>query len=442
MNPTEHRTAARQDREIVNHLETIAHELNQPSHLDALLERIGDARYVLLGEATHGTSEFYLWRAILSQRLIREKGFSFVAVEGDWPDFYRVNRYVKGHADAGRSASEVLHAFERWPTWMWANWEVAAFSEWLRLHNQNRPDDRKTGFFGLDVYSLWESMEAIIRYLRKEAPEAVDAATEAYRCFEPYRRDEQAYAASTAFVPESCEDEVVDLLSEIRRKVKSFPQDGEAEFSAEQNALVAVNAERYYRAMVKGGPGSWNLRDHHMTETLDRLMDFHGPKAIVWAHNTHVGDARETSMAPAGMVNIGQLVRERRSRDGVVLVGFGAYGGTVIAGRRWGARMERMPVPAAREESWEHLLHRSGAGDKLIFSDELRRCSRSLEPRGHRAIGVVYDPESESFGNYVPSVLPRRYDCFLYFDDTQALHPMHIGAEEAVKPPDTYPWGL
>jgi len=427
---------------LAEHFREISHPLTQPSDLDPLIERIGDARYVLLGEASHGTSEFYLWRAVLTRRLIREKGFSFVAVEGDWPDFYRVNRYVKGYENAGEKASEVLHAFERWPTWMWANWEVAAFAEWLRRHNQNLDDAHKAGFFGLDVYSLWESMEAIIDYLRREVPEAVDAATEAFSCFEPYNRDEQAYAAQTAFVPDSCENEVVELLAEIRRKVKTFPRDGEAEFSAEQNALVAVNAERYYRAMVRGDASSWNLRDRHMVETLERLVDFHGPKGIVWAHNTHVGDARETSMAQAGMVNIGQLVREGRGQDDVVLVGFGSYAGSVIAGRRWGAKMERMRMPAARSQSWEALMHRSGAGDGLMFCEDLKKRKQSLDPRGHRAIGVVYAPESEGFGNYVPTVLPRRYDAFLYLDETRALHPMHIEADGGKRPPETYPWGF
>jgi erythromycin esterase-like protein len=261
-------------------------------------------------------------------------------------------------------------------------------------------------------------------------------------CFEPFGEDEQAYAQSTAFVPETCEDEVIELLAELHQR-RQFKADPEGTFNAEQNALATVNAERYYRTMIRGSTASWNVRDHHMVDTLDRLMAFHGDqaKAIVWAHNTHIGDARATDMVRAGMVNVGQLVRERHAAEGVVLVGFGSYRGSMMAGRAWGAPMEKMAVPPASPDSWEDILHQAETADRLLLLEDARGFSRFREERGHRAIGVVYRPSHERLGNYVPTVLPSRYDAFLYLDETEALHPLHV-KPEVVTPPETYPWGM
>lgn len=427
-----------------NELHGVARPLKNLMDLDALLERIGDARFVLLGEASHGTSEYYRWRTAISQRLIKEKGFSFIAVEGDWPDCYRVNRYVKGYEDSGENARDVLHAFERWPTWMWANWEIVALAEWLRTYNDTVPENRKVGFYGLDVYSLWESLQEVTHYLERTDSMAVRAAREAYMCFQPYQGDVHAYAQSTSLVPDSCEEDVIKLLMETQRQaLLNNPRDVEAAFNAEQNALVAVGAERYYRAMIKGGPDSWNVRDHHMMDTLENLMKHHGTdaKAIVWEHNTHIGDARATDMAGAGMVNVGQLARERRASDGVVLVGFGSHRGTVIAGKAWDAPMEQMLVPQAKEGSWEDFLHYALGDDSLlILTDGDVPNEMFRRPRGHRAIGVVYHPQYERMGNYVPTSLSRRYDAFIYLDETTALHPLHIEPQAAFEPPETYPW--
>lgn len=436
----------RETDKLVKEVKNIGHPLETLDDLDPLMEYIGDARYVLLGEASHGTSDYYTWRAKLSRRLIEEKGFSFIAVEGDWPDCYEINRYIKGYEDSGDTAAGVLHNFERWPTWMWANWEVAALAEWLRAYNEELPENMQAGFYGLDVYSLWESMEEVMGYLEGYAPDAVDAARRAFLCFEPYGRDVQEYARSTALVPQGCEQEVVNLLQEVRNQVRSFPGDREADFNAEQNAFVTAEAERYYRAMVRGGANSWNVRDYHMADTLNRLMDHHEkvwgaqPKAIVWEHNTHVGDARYTDMSQSGMINIGELARERYQDEGVVLVGFGSYEGSVIAGSQWGAPMQQMNVPRGKAGSWEQVLHQAGPRNRLLLLDELRGMAAAEEWRGHRAIGVVYHPEYE-WGNYVPSLLPRRYDAFLFVDQSEALHPLYL-KPEADKPPETYPWGF
>jgi len=419
--------------------------LRTPADLDPLLNRIADSRFTLLGEGSHGTHEYYAWRYALTRRLIEEKGFSFIAVEGDWPDCYRVNRYVKGYADAGDSARDVLHTFERWPTWMWANQEVIELVEWLRRHNDGLAEREKIGFYGLDVYSLWDSLYQVMGYVRKHVPGGLAAARRAFHCFEPYGEDVQAYAQSTRWIDKSCEEEVVALLRDLRRAARIHPQDAtEGQFSAEQNALVVKNAEHYYRTMIRGGPDSWNVRDRHMVETLERLMCYHGSRAkvIVWEHNTHIGDARFTDMAEEGMVNVGQMVRQRHETDNVVLVGFGSYRGSVIAGQEWGAPMERMPVPAARMDSWEEVLHRTEPADQLLIFEDAEPTPAMLQVRGHRAIGVVYHPEYEHFGNYVPTVLPRRYDAFLYLDETRALQPLHVPVHDEGEVPETFPSGV
>lgn len=414
--------------------------LDDPASLDRLIERFGDARFVLLGEASHGTAEYYACRAAITQRLITERGFSFVAVEGDWPDCFSVNRWVKGREAPDVAAADVLATFSRWPTWMWANTEVESFIEWLR--DWNGQTGGGVGFYGLDVYSLWESLERVASYLHEDHAEAFDAAVAAFRCFEPYHEDPQRYAWASRMVPASCEHEVVELLREVSRQ-QVADGDPEAQFDAVQNAEVLAGAEEYYRAMVRADETSWNVRDCHMSDTLDRLMAHHGEsaKAIVWAHNTHVGDARATDMASAGMVNLGQVARERHGPDDVYVVGFGGYDGGVIAAGAWGARMREMEVPPARPGTHEDLLHRTVGGDALlVFPDD--RSTRWLDSsRGHRAIGVVYHPERDRHGNWVPTVMGRRYDAFVYFEHTSALHP--LPAEPALAgEQETYPWNV
>ncbi|RAU82399.1 erythromycin esterase family protein [Pontibacter arcticus] len=414
--------------------------ITKESDLNSLIEEVGDARIVMLGEASHGTSEYYTWRTAITKKLMQEKGFNFVAVEGDWPECYTINRFIKGYADSGTKIADVLQVYKRWPTWMWANWETAALVEWLRDFNHIRNGAEKVGFYGLDVYSLWESLEQIVNYLDRTDGKAADAARIAINCFEPFNRDPQTYAHATAFVPTDCEKEVIDMLQRVQRH-PPVTGDHEFDFNTEQNALVAVNAEKYYRAMVKGGSDSWNVRDSHMMETLDRLLDLHGPdsKAIVWEHNTHIGDARATDMADDGMYNIGQLAREKYGHDQVKLIGFGSYQGTVIAGKSWGATMQKMDVPPARKGSWEELLHRINSEDKLVFSKDLKDVPELQTHIGHRAIGVVYDPKFEQYGNYVPTLIPERYDAFLYFDETEAVHPLHFKTKSGQQP-DLYPW--
>jgi erythromycin esterase len=415
--------------------------LNNSKDLDPLINDIGDRSAVLLGEASHGTHEYYTWRTAISKRLIQEKGFSFIAVEGDWPDCYAINRYVKGYPDAGNDIAAILKTFDRWPTWMWGNWEIAALAEWLRDFNDGLSPDRRVGFYGLDVYSLWDSLKAMMAYLEIEDPKTAASVKKAIQCFEPFQENESKYARFS-LSNTGCRNEVLALLRETRLKAQFLDGDREAGFNTEQNALVAVNAEKYYSSMMGFDNESWNVRDTHMMQTLTRLMNFHGQnaKGIVWEHNTHIGDARATGMSDAGMINIGQLAREEYGNENVYLAGFASYEGTVIGGEVWGAPMQVMQVPQARSNSIEAMLHNESAGDRYILFSETQD-ERYYRLLNHRAIGVVYKPGRERYSNYVPSVLAERYDAFIFLDTTTALHPLYLHPDKH-KLPLTYPFNL
>nr|WP_263326214.1 erythromycin esterase family protein [Neobacillus sp. Marseille-Q6967] len=393
--------------------------------LDPLIEVIGDAKYVLLGEASHGTSEFYTTRAELTKRLIKEKGFSIIAVEGDWPSCQSINRYIKGIGPAKRDIREVLEAFNRWPTWMWANKEIINLVEWLRDFNEKSSRKQKVGFYGLDVYSLWESMDEILRYLEKSGHPGLAEAKKAFSCFEPYNRNHESYAVSAGYLSENCIQEAMELLASIRRNKWIFEDDEENSLNMEVNAIVTANAEKYYRTMVLSDSESWNVRDRHMVEALNAVTKYYDndAKVIIWEHNTHVGDARATDMKAEGMVNVGQLIREQQPPEDVFIVGFGTYSGTVIASEEWGVNFEVMNVPPAQKGSWEYFLHQAGAYNQCLLFNE-SNTAEFLETIGHRAIGVVYRPEYEHFGNYVPSVMSKRYDAFIFIDKTNALQPL------------------
>jgi erythromycin esterase-like protein len=326
---------------------------------------------------------------------------------------------------------------------MWANWEIAALTEWLRQHNKGLNYGKKVGFYGLDLYSLWESLDAMMNYLKKEDPQAARVVERAIQCFAPYGEEGQEYAMATKYFSESCREELIQVLQEVRKQSLSYDHDPEASLNTEQNAIVALNAERYYQAMVSFGSESWNIRDTHMAETLDRLVKFHGEgtKAIVWEHNTHIGDARYTDMRHQNMVNVGQLAREAYGEKDVVLVGFGSYEGTVIAADAWEAPMQKMQVPPAKPGSVEAMLHNDGLGDQLLLFDQHEVMERFNRKLGHRAIGVVYHPERERFGNYVPTLLSSRYDAFIFLDKTRALHPLKMPTS-GHQTPETFPFGV
>jgi len=410
------------------------------SDYDPLLEQIGDARFVLLGEASHGTHEFYSIRAAITKRLIEQKGFNAVAVEADWPDAYRVDRYVRGvSADAG--ATEALAGFKRFPQWMWRNADVLDFVGWLREHNDRvRSETQKAGFYGLDLYSLYTSMEAVVRYLEKIDPEAARRARNRYSCFEDFGEDSEAYGISTGRdLAESCEKEVVAQLLELQRRSADYARrDGlvaiDEFFSAEQNARLVRDAEQYYRLMFRGRASSWNLRDHHMTETLEalaaHLSGVRGTesKVVVWEHNSHLGDSRATEMGERGEWNVGQLVREHHDRE-VFLLGFTTYTGTVTAASDWGGLAERKAVRPALPGSYEALFHRLDLPWFLLGFRSRKDIPRELwEPRLERAIGVIYRPETERLSHYFRARLPEQFDAVIHLDTTRAVEPLEPSA--------------
>jgi len=413
--------------------------------LGPLIDRIGDARVVLLGEATHGTSEFYRMRERISRELILRKGFRFIAIEGDWPDAARIDHYVR-HFEFEPSE---WTAFARFPTWMWRNEEVRAFVDWLRDHNEVQPPAKRVAFHGLDLYSLYNSMRSVLSYLEDVDPAAASVARVRYGCLTPWQADPATYgraAMSGRF--RSCEEDVVHMLQTLLAKSSEYAMhDGERFLDAVQNARLVANAERYYRTMYYGSRSSWNLRDSHMFDTLKTLLDYYGPdaKAIVWAHNSHVGNARATEMSRRGEHNIGQLCRTQFG-NGAYLVGFGTDHGTVAAASGWDEPMEIKKVRPALARSYERLCHMgtqsTGRANFLLPLGTLRDEVREgmMKPRLERAIGVIYRPETELASHYFQAVLPRQFDEYIWLDDTRAVTPFETVVLEGL--PDTYPFGV
>ena len=421
-----------------------------PADHGPLLALVADANFVLLGEGSHGTHDFYHERAEITKRLITDKGFSAVAVEADWPDAYRVNRFVRGEGD-DRSADDALSGFERFPTWMWRNTVVLDFVEWLRDANASRPANGRAGFFGLDLYSLFNSMEAVVEYLDRVDPEAARRARYRYACFEHFAEDSQAYGYAASFdLSRSCEDEAINQLVEMQRRAMEYLNSGKREdfFDAEQNARLVKNAEEYYRSMFRGRQSSWNLRDTHMAETVDALVAYlrrHGrqPKIVVWAHNSHLGDAHATEMGARGDLNVGQLLRQKYGPE-TVLVGFTTYTGTVTAATEWDDPGERKRVRPALPDSYELGFHETGIPRFFIpLREGARETALLSKPRLERAIGVIYRPETERVSHYFRANMRDQFDAVYHFDETRAVEPLEKPERwHDLEPPETYPTGI
>lgn len=440
---------------ITNVIRKASQPLEGDAHdYDNLLKLIHEARFCLLGEATHGTHEFYRERAEITKRLIKEKGFTAIAVEADWPDAFRVNRYVRSLGD-DRNADEALSGFKRFPTWMWRNTVVFDFVEWLRDYNASlSAGATKVGFYGLDLYSLYTSIESVLGYLDKVDPAAAKRARYRYSCFEHFAEDTQAYGYAANFgITESCEREVIDQLIELRRRAADYAsRDGRVAqdefFFAEQNARLVLNAEKYYRSMFRGRVESWNLRDRHMAETLDALVGHlnsqgQTAKVAVWEHNSHLGDARATYMADYGELNVGQLVREHYGPE-AVLIGFTTYTGTVTAASDWDGPAERKRVRPALANSYEVAFHEAGTPNVLLALRDDSSVSIPLrDPRLERAIGVIYLPQTERQSHYFEARLSDQFDAVIHLDETSALQPLERYALwESGEPPETFPTGV
>ena len=418
---------------------------------DELMVMAEHARFVLIGEASHGTQDFYRMRADITRRLIEEKGFMAVAVEADWPDAFKVNRYVR--SDGVGSATEALSDFQRFPQWMWRNTEVRSFIDWL--HDHNVKARKPVGFYGLDLYSLNNSIEAVIRYLDTIDPEAAKRARARYGCFDAYDGNTQLYGYMTGRAgAENCEAAIISQLRELQQNTFDYLQRdgalaGEAFFSAEQNARLVANAEHYYRAMFRGRPSSWNIRDTHMADTLDELADFLGhrndrpAKIVVWAHNSHIGDARTTGASKRGELNIGQLVRQRH-QDETLLIGFSTYNGTVTAAQDWDEPPETMTVRDALPDSFEELFHHVTPHDFILNLRDKAEVRKLLaKPRISRFIGVIYRPDTERQSHYFDVTMPDQFDAVLHVDRTMALKPLPAPAPRPMAEADeTYPTGL
>ncbi|MGB9109206.1 MAG: erythromycin esterase family protein [Telluria sp.] len=434
----------------VSAIRAAAHPLSGgPRDHDALLDLIGDARFVLLGEATHGTHEFYDERARITRRLIEEKGFHAVAVEADWPDAYRVNRWVRGQGDDA-DANAALSGFERFPNWMWRNTDVASFVTWLRAHNQ-RHGGKQVGFYGLDLYSLFTSLREVLAYLDRVDPAAASVARERYACFDHYYEDSQRYGYKANLdLSASCEAGVIEQLNQMQRRAYAYSQkDGSADayFYAQQNARLVKNAEEYYRTMFRGRISSWNLRDSHMAETLDALArhlstDGEPAKIVVWEHNSHIGDARATEVGDLGEWNVGELAR--KAYDGQArLIGFSTYEGTVTAASEWDGPALHKRVRPGMPGSYEELLHDTGIERFML---PLRGDTPARDPlmqrRLERAIGVIYLPRTERQSHYFSARMAAQFDAIIHIDRTTAVTPLDPGRGwHSEEPPETYPEG-
>lgn len=429
---------------LVDALRAAGQPLPSPAQFDefgAMFDRFGDANIVLLGEATHGTSEFYRARAAITRHLIKHHGFTIVAVEADWPDAARIDAYVRHHARRPKAGEP----FVRFPTWMWRNVEVLEFADWLRSFNADVEPERQVSFHGLDVYSLTESIRAVLDYLDRVDPKAAEVARWRYGCLTPWQDEPQFYGRAVEHKGmASCEDAVLGQLHALlERRLDYIDRDGEAWFGAVQNARIVHGAERYYRAIYRGAAESWNLRDRHMFDTLQSLLAHRGTgsKAVVWAHNSHIGNAAATAMGWSGEFNIGELCRIAYG-DECVLIGFGTDAGTVAAASHWGGDMAVMNVRPARADSIEHAFRRTGIARSLTdwrgrnteFSEMLRT------PYLERAIGVVYRPETELHSHYFDAMLADQFDAYIWFETTSAVTP--IGHDTPHGAPETYPFGL
>lgn len=437
--PRPKETTEEQLVELLRRSATVLPAIDDPGFADAF-EQFADARVVLIGEASHGTSEFYRARAAITRRLIERHGFSIVAAEADWPDAAKIDRYVRQQ----QPPAWVEEGFKRFPTWMWRNQEVADFARWLRDHNDALPAEQRVEFRGLDVYSLGASIQEVLGYLDRVDPDAATTARRRYGCLSPWHDEPAVYGHNVMRGEPSCEAAVVEQLRALLdQRLEYIKQDGSSFFNAEQNARVVLAAEQYYRAMYQGSTESWNLRDRHMFDTLQALLRHRGDaaKAVVWAHNSHIGNAASTSMGWGGEFNIGELCRTAFGHD-AVLLGMGTDRGEVAAADNWDEPIQIKQVRPSRPDSWEQLFLRTGLSASLTSWRNDASLRESLaRPRLERAIGVIYRPATERQSHYFQAILSEQFDALLWFEQTTAVKPIGPQQIDEQSVPDTYPFG-
>jgi erythromycin esterase-like protein len=435
------------DEEEAARVASMALPFSGPASYESLLRGVGDRQVVLIGEASHGTHDFYFNRAEFTKWLIENKSFTVVALEADWPDVLRVHRYIQGMSE-DQDANAALGDFRRFPQWMWRNEVILDFVEWLRDWNSKHPKSQ-VGIYGMDLYSLHASIAAVLRYLDQKDPAAATRARQRYGCFDHFN-DPQAYGyATSAGISETCEDAVVEQLLDLRRGAAEIidAQTDAEHFYAEQNARLIANAEKHYRSMFHGRASSWNLRDTHMADTIQSLLshlDSGRKKLVAWAHNSHLGDARATEMGEGSELNVGQMVRERFGRDNSFLIGFTTHRGTVTAATNWDSPAERKQVRPALPNSYEKLFHETGVANFWLNLRDAATTARVLpKSRLERAIGVIYRPETERLSHYFHARLAEQFDCIIHLDETRALNPLERTPEwEHGELPETYPTGM
>lgn len=442
MNPSRPRPSETTEAQLIELLHRHATVLPSigDAHFADPFEQFADARVVLIGEASHGTSEFYRARAAITQRLVERHEFSIIAVEADWPDAARIDRYVRHD----QPAAWVEDGFKRFPVWMWRNQEVADFAYWLRCHNHSLSPEQRVEFRGLDVYSLGSSIQEVVDYLDRVDPQAAEAARHRYGCLSPWHDDPARYGHTVMRGAPSCQDAVVEQLRALLdQRLEYLQKDGGSFFNAERNAHVVLAAEHYYRAMYQGSTESWNLRDRHMFDTLRALLDHRGTgaKAVVWAHNSHIGNAASTSMGWGGEFNIGELCRTAFGRD-AVLLGMATDRGEVAAADNWDEPMQIKQVRTSRPDSWEYLFLQAGLPTTLTSWRDDPQLRRALaRSRLERAIGVIYRPATERQSHYFQAILSEQFDAVLWLEQTTAVKPIGPQEIDDKSVPDTYPFG-
>lgn len=428
---------------IVKEIREKSHPFSRNADLQPLMDKIGDASIVLLGAMSYGIHEHTTWRSVITRKLVREKGFSFIALEADWNDCYRINRYGKCYPRSGESSFDLLHTCKRWPSWQLANWEMVAVAEWLQRENEDRAKDKRIGLYGLDIYGLRDTLDTVAGYLQANDVAALPVAFSGFGSFETTGNGTGCMmGAGGPLVPNERREAIVKLLTDQLHKQIKYSHDPEYNFCGQLFSQAGYNADNYYKALLSGDVAAWNTREKHMVDTLEGLLRYHGKdaKVVVWAHNMHVADERSSAMGHRGLQGLRNLIQARMPERKVFSVGFGAYKGQVITANAWGGDMKKEQLALATTDSWEAYAHEASTANKLILTDELDINQPEAIAVKNRAIGTLYRADTER-NQYITGMLPKMYDAFIFHENVHAAYPLHMPGKGA-EIPDNYPFGV